>query len=155
MVSSSPLIILSRAGVLEFLRLVGDRILVPSAVAREIAVYGPGDPTSQAIAETEWLVVVEVDPQPSILNWGLGGGESATLAWAAAHPGTTVILDDGDARRAADSLRIPVIGTLGLILAAKEYGLITEAAPVIYAARRAGLYVSDRLVRASLARVGE
>lgn len=156
MVNSSPLIILTRAGILEFLQLVGGQIFVCSAVAQEIAAYGPDDPTVRAVAGADWLVIVEAPPVPSSLRrLGLGEGETATLAWAMNHPGATAILDDSEARRAAVSLGVPVVGTLGLILAAKEHGRILEAAPVVERARRAGLYLSDRLVRASLARIGE
>ena len=156
MVNSSPLIILTRAGILDFLRLVEDQSLVPSAVAHEIAAYGEDDATVHAIAETDWLVIVNVPPAPSSLRTaGLGAGETATLAWAISHPGTTAILDYDQAHRTALSLGIPVVGTLGVILAAKEHGLIVEAAPVIERVRQAGLYLSERLVRQAMRLAGE
>lgn len=154
--NSSPLIILTRAEILDFLRLMGDPILVPFVVAQEIAAYGKDDVTVRAIAETDWLVVVDALQSPSSLRrLRLGAGETATLTWAMAHPGTIAILDDAAACQGALSLGIPVVGTLGLILAAKEHGLIVEAAPTIERARHAGLYLPDQLVRVSLEQVGE
>jgi hypothetical protein len=54
----------------------------------------------------------------------LGRGESSVLALALESPFPFVILDDGLGRRAAELLRIPMTGTLGLLLDAKKIGLI-------------------------------
>jgi len=155
-VNTSPLIILTRAGLLNALRLLADTILVPTAVVTEVDVRGPNDPTVRAIAETDWLIPVDTPVVPPGLRaHGLGAGETAALAWALAHPGTTAILDDHEARRAAVALGVPIVGTLGIIVAAKESGMIAQAAPIIERAQRAGLYLSDRLIRDALRRVGE
>ncbi|MGH2588045.1 MAG: DUF3368 domain-containing protein, partial [Dehalococcoidia bacterium] len=141
-VNSSPLIVLSRAGMLDLLRLAGDRILVPKAVALEINEYGSADIAAQALRATEWIEVVEAPSIPmAVRNSRLGAGESAVLAWALSHPDTQAILDDQSARRRAAALGVPTIGTLRLILDAKDQGLIDEAAPAIERARRAGLYL--------------
>lgn len=52
-------------------------------------------------------------------------------------------------------LRLPVIGTLGLVLRAKARGRIPVARPVVEDLRRAGLYLSDALIREALALVAE
>ena len=65
------------------------------------------------------------------------------------------MLDDRDARRCARSLTIPVIGTLGLVLLAKEDGRISAARPLIQQLRESGMYLSDLVVNEALARVGE
>jgi predicted nucleic acid-binding protein len=154
--NTSPLTILTGSGRLDLLGLAGEPVLVPATVADEVAAYGPDDPTVRAIAEADWLVIVETPPISHRLQaLDLGPGETAALAWALTHPGTTVIMDDDRARRAVKALGVPVVGTLGLILAAKEQGVIAEAAPLIERARRAGLYLSERLVQNSLRRAGE
>ena len=63
-VNASPLIYLSRAGLLDLLRLAGDEIFVPEVVADEIRVRGPGDPTVAALAATPWLRVEKAPPTP-------------------------------------------------------------------------------------------
>jgi len=66
-----------------------------------------------------------------IQSWDLGAGESSVLTWAYANPGTEVIIDDLAARRCAAVLGIPVQGTLGLVLTAKQRGKIPAARPVL------------------------
>lgn len=94
-VNASQLIFLTRAGLLDLLRLLSSETIVPEIVASEIDVRGKSDPTAQAIASTAWLVVTQTPPVPTqIQSWGLGPGESSVLAWAQAHPGSEAILDD-------------------------------------------------------------
>jgi predicted nucleic acid-binding protein len=82
-------------------------------------------------------------------------GESSVLALGLAHPNTEVIIDDLAGRKCADSLDIPVRGTLGLVLAAKKRGVIPEARPVIEDMMSAGLYLSKRVLDRALEKVGE
>jgi len=58
-VNGSPLIFLSRTGLLDLLQVSSSEIIVPEIVASEIKVRGKSDPTAQAIANTGWLVVTK------------------------------------------------------------------------------------------------
>ena len=154
--NTSPLIVLTRIGYEHLLLAEGDRVIVPRAVADEVQVFGPDDPTVRALATHEWLRIIDTGPiQLQISDRGLGAGESAVLTWALAHPGTDAILDDDEARRFGRVIGVPVIGTLGLILRAKQLGAIPSARRVIAEARGAGLYLSDAVVDAALVRVRE
>ena len=155
-VNTSPLLFLSRAGLLELLQVAGPRLVVPSAVFNKITAGRPGDPTARAIAEADWLAIVETPPAPEpIQAWDLGRGESSVLTWGYAHPGTEIIVDDLAARRCAAALGIPVRGTLGLVLVAKKRAIIPRARPIIDRLRQSGMYLSDRLVEESLRHVDE
>lgn len=155
-INASPLIFLSRGGILDLLQLLDDEILVPSAVAVEIQQRGTNDPTVLALTQTNWLVVVETPPTPEIIqSWDLGKGESSVLTWAYTHPGTEAIVDDLAARRCAAVLEIPVRGTLGLVLTAKQRGKIPAARPVLNNLRSLGMYLSDSVINQALALVGE
>ncbi|HXM51434.1 MAG TPA: DUF3368 domain-containing protein [Pyrinomonadaceae bacterium] len=140
-VNASPLIFLSRAGLLNLLQLLSSEIVVPEIVATEIGVRGKNDPTAQAIANTTWLVVNQTPTVPTqIQSWGLGLGESSVLAWAHSHPGSEAIIDDLAARRCAAAFNIPVRGTLGLALIAKQRGRIPSARDVLEQLRQSGMY---------------
>lgn len=155
-VNASPLIFLSRAGLLDMLKLEGEEIVVPRPVAEEIQGRGTDDLTVEAIEKTTWLKVVETPPVPDTIRaWDLGEGESSVLAWGHANPGTIIIVDDLAARRCAATLGIPVRGTLGLILTAKKRGVIPQARPVLEKLRQSGMYLSDRILNQALALVGE
>jgi predicted nucleic acid-binding protein len=155
-VNASPLIFLARAGLLDFLQLVAETIIVPTSVLVEIQRRGPTDITAQALQNTAWIVCIEDPPIPQLIQaWDLGAGESAVLAWAYAHPDTETIIDDLAGRRCAAALGIPARGTLGLILTAKRRGRIPQARPVLERLRHAGMYLSDRIMNQALSLVGE
>ena len=88
-VNASPLIFLSRAGLIDLLQLISAEVIVPESVATEIEVRGRHDPTAQTLANTSWLVVTQTPQVPAqIQAWGLGPGESSVLTWAHSHPGS-------------------------------------------------------------------
>lgn len=92
---------------------------------------------------------------PQIQSWGLGPGESAVLTWAHAHVGSDAIIDDLAGRRCAAAFNIPVRGTLGLVLVAKQRGRISSARPVLEQLRQSGMYLSDAVMSHALALIGE
>lgn len=63
--NASPLIFLTRAGLLDLLQLLSSEMVVPEIVATEIEIRGKSDPTAQAIANTDWLVVTQTPPVPT------------------------------------------------------------------------------------------
>jgi predicted nucleic acid-binding protein len=155
-VNASPLIFLSRAGLLDLLRLEANEIVVPETVAEEIRRRGSDDLAAQALEKTAWLKVIQATQIPDIIRaWDLGEGESSVLAWGYANAGTVVIADDLAARRCAATLGIPVRGTLGLILTAKKRGVIPQARPVLENLRQSGMYLSDHILNQALKLVDE
>ena len=155
-VNASPLIFLAGADLLELLLLAGTEIIVPSTVAAEIRRRGPADATVQALERTRWLLITDAPPiSPIIQAWSLGDGESSVLAWAQANPGTEAIIDDLAGRRCAAALGIPVRGTLGLVLIAKQRGKIASARAVLEQLRQSGMYLSDRVLSEAILLVGE
>jgi predicted nucleic acid-binding protein len=100
--------------------------------------------------------VVDPGQTPSNLkNFGLHAGEEAVLAWALANPGTEALIDDRAARRCAAALGIPHRGCLGLVIVAKQLGIIPAARPVLDVLRLAGLRLSDGVANQALGTVGE
>jgi predicted nucleic acid-binding protein len=154
-IDASPLIVTARTGYLHLLRVLGDRIVVPRPVADEV-MRRPDDPAARALRVEPWLEVVEVgEPEEAVLAYRLGRGETAVLSWGLTHPSAETIIDDRRAYRAAVALGLPVIGTLGVVLAARADGLISAARPVIEDLRRSGLYLTDQVLAAALQSVGE
>lgn len=155
-INTSPLIFLTKGSFVDLLLLISSSIIVPLTVAAEIEAYGEADITAVALNNTGWLVVQETPLVPNVIqNWDLGLGESAVLTWGYVNPGTEVILDDLAARRCATTLGIPVRGTLGIVLTAKQRGVIPAARPVLEQLRLCGMYLSDRVTNEALALVGE
>ncbi len=154
-INASPLIFLSRSRHLDLLRTVADEIWVPEPVATEIQQRGSHDLTAQAIADTDWLITKPVATMPAtIAGWRLGAGESGVLALALEQQ-REAIIDDRAGRKCAATLSIPVRGTLGIVLVAKQRGVIPKARPVIEDMMQAGLYLSRKILDKALARVDE
>ncbi len=154
-INASPLIFLSRSHHLDLLQAFADEIWVPEPVATEILHRGYQDITAKAIEQTEWLMTKPVSGIPTIITeWRLGAGESSVPALAAKHSGAETIIDDLAGRKCAASLNIPVRGTLGIVLVAKQRGLIPKARSVIEDMMAAGLYLSRKVVDEALSRVG-
>ena len=61
----------------------------------------------------------------------LGRGEREVLLLALQTPDSLALLDDAMARRQARVLGINFTGTLGVLLRAKQAGLLSEIAPVV------------------------
>lgn len=70
-VNASPLIFLSRAGLLDMLKLEGEEIVIPKTVAEEIRRRGADDLTVQAIERTTWLTVIDAPSIPDTIR-GVG-----------------------------------------------------------------------------------
>jgi predicted nucleic acid-binding protein len=147
---------MAKAGYLHLFEQLAGRLLIPESVAREILAAPSSDPARKAL-ESGWGERASPREVPwTVLEWGLGSGESGVLALSLESPGCTAVLDDAAARRCARALRIPLIGTLGAVLRAKREGLIASAAQAVVGLRAAGLRLDDDVIRISLQRaVGE
>ncbi len=155
-INASPLIFLSKGRYLSLLKILGSEIIVPQAVAQEIQFYGQDDITYQQLCSQDWLKIRAVDSVPTIIqNWDLGKGESEVLAWGYLYKGTEIILDDLAARRCAITLKIPVRGTLGIVLLAKQKCVIPQARPIVEQLRETGMYLSNSVINQALKLVGE
>lgn len=153
---ASPIILLARAGFLDLLCVLDRPLVVLHPVAEEVLQRGPDDIAARALQRTELFTASpapEVDP--SVGRWNLGRGESAVLSWARTRPGCLAVLDDLQARRCAEWLQIPTSGTVGIVLRAKNSGLVDAARPVLRQLISVGMYLADRTLNAVLLRVGE
>jgi predicted nucleic acid-binding protein len=151
-VNASPVIALARVGQVELLTLLPERVIIPQTVAQELRNAPEDDPARRVVESGRLKIVKTSTPPPEILAWDLGKGETAVLSYANAHPGWVSILDDGAARRCARSLSLAFMGTLSVVILAKQQGLIESAAQVLYDLRSNGFHIEDAIIRDALAR---
>jgi predicted nucleic acid-binding protein len=144
---------------LELLRKPPDSdVTVPDVVFREVVAGEQFDRNVRAIrlASNTWLRVAPVPRlAPGLDPDRLDAGEMAVLSLAIENPGAILVLDDQAARAEATRQRIPLLGTAGILLRAKEQGRIPAVQPTLDAVRQAGLYFTDRLYRIVLRLAGE
>lgn len=155
---SGPLIAFARSQRLGLLQQVAGSIVVPATVYAECA-HQAEKPGAAALIEARaagHLDVREDSAASSRLGTlpALGAGEIAALAMAL-ELGCPLLMDDRLGRRVAALHRIPVVGSAGILLAAKDRGLLAEIAPILAAWRSWGYFLSPLLVEAVLRRAGE
>ena len=100
-VNTSPLILLSKIGLVDLLRAGDLPVIVPQAVLDEIARHGPEDQSLLLVRSAGWLQVapdLPIPPSSTPIAWV---GKLAVLALALAQPGSEVVLDDLTAHRCA------------------------------------------------------
>jgi len=155
-VNASPLILLGKIDHVVLLRELSDKLIVPDRVVREVGARPAGERVISEVASFPGVQFeAEIATSAELAAWNLGPGETQVLALAGASPGSRAVLDDLEARRCAQSLGLSMIGTLGVVLRAKQRGVIDKARPVIEHLRRVGLYASDSLIKRALAHLGE
>lgn len=105
----------------------------------------------------EWIEVLEVkDPfKQQLLELQIDKGESSAIALALEIPGSTVILDDFNARKIAIKLGIQVTGTLGVIIRARQKGIISSIKPIIGKLKQTNFRLSTDLESEALMMAGE
>jgi predicted nucleic acid-binding protein len=77
------------------------------------------------------------------------------LSWAYHDSRETALVDDLAARRCAKALGIRVTGTIGVVLAAKEEGLIMRAGTVLDALVEVGLRIHPEVMAEAKRLAGE
>jgi predicted nucleic acid-binding protein len=111
----------------------------------------------QVLLERLTVIDVAAPAPPALRAWDLGPGETGALR-VALHGRAReygVILDDLQARRAAASLGVAVVGSLGVVMRAKRRGIVESARRLFGELRAAGLFATDELIEAAAREVGE
>ena len=146
--NASPLIALTQIGHLDFLERIYRVIVISPAVAVEI---------SQTVSLPTWIQIRSLSQSvgPRILQASLGLGESETIGLALEIDARLVILDERPGRWLAQSLGVPIIGTLGILLACKRRGILTAIKPCLDRLIELDFRVSSALYEAILKDAGE
>jgi predicted nucleic acid-binding protein len=153
---SAPLIILGKAGFLELVPALTTELLVPMAVARELRQGRRDDPARKAITHGFGTVVRGTRIAAAVRDWGtLGVGEAEAISLCLTRENSTLLCDDRRGRQAANDFGIPKIGTLGVLLLARQRELLTALVPAFRAVKSAGIYTDDTMLTRLAASVGE
>ena len=142
---TSCLIHLERIERLDLLRALYDDIRIPPAVRNEYGSMPTG--IDRAGAPSRPLV--------RLLRRTVDAGEAEVIAlgseWDTAH----VVLDDAAARQEATDLGLTVVGTVGLIIRAKQNGHVTAVRPLLDALHGTGFWMSEALYQHALRQADE
>lgn len=143
---TTPLVALWILGRLDVLATLFGEVTIPSGVHAEF-VATASDERRAALGSATWIRVETVDDAARIpTDAGLDQGEAEVIALAEERGARLVIVDEMRARRAAERRGLPLTGTVGVLLLAKEHGLVASVLTEVSRLREAGLYLGPRLL---------
>ena len=149
-VNNTPLVALWLLNRLDILQDLYEEVWIPEAVRAEFLAT---ETTIRytALMAANWIVSKPLqNPRRALAFTGLDQGEAEVLALAEEQRARLVIVDEKRGRRFAKRLGFAVTGTLGVLLLAKERGLIDAVAPEVASLLEAGLYLTPSLVSRTL-----
>lgn len=148
--NAGPLISLGRIGRLPLIPALYTAISIPPAVYQEVTCE-PSMPGARELLEADWVQVVEVSNQTEVmrLRFWLDAGESEAIILAQEMK-AILLMDERRGRTIAHAQGISFTGTVGILLAAKTRGKVTEVRPLLDALIANGIRLSSRLYREAL-----
>lgn len=124
---AGPLIGLARISRLELLRALYQMVVVPPQVHEELQLSAdrPGSRALRAAADAGWLVTEDLEG-PTALAAELDEGEAAAILLAEQLGSVRLLMDERRGRAVAKRRGLPVVGTGGALVAAKQRGDIVS-----------------------------
>jgi len=147
---ASPLIALARVGRLELLRAVFGTLLLSEAVWSEVVESGLEKAGASELSQAIWIERRKVNDAGlvALLRQNLGAGEAEAIALAREAGADLVLLDERIGRAAAKRLGLQVTGLVGVLIEARERGLLEDAEAVVNdLQQKAGFWLSEELHR--------
>jgi predicted nucleic acid-binding protein len=143
---TSCFIILTNIGELDLLKKLYGQVITTTEVYSE---FGEALP--------DWVEILEPADKDKqhILELQLDLGEASAIALALEISDCTVILDDMKARRVAERLGIDFTGTLGVIVKAKNKGIISSIKPFLDKLKNTDFRLSEDIEKEALHQAGE
>lgn len=103
-----------------------------------------------------WLTIVDSTPvSRSSILLELDKGEKHTLDMAEKYQADWVLIDEKIGRNMAEYLGLRVTGTLGILLKAKQQGLISSFLECVNTMQSHGIYYHPDLIKKLLIQIGD
>ncbi|SRR6266508_1765438 len=152
-INTGPLIALGKMQALDVIAQLPYEFICPAQVEAEII---DGVALGYPVALPAWVNVLSLQtPLTPVTSLALDDGEAAVIQLALEQRLMRVCIDELKGRRAALSVGLQVVGSLGLLGRAKTEGLISAARPFIEQAQQGSIYYDASLIAAFLQSLGE
>lgn len=156
--NTTPLIGLAVIERFDLLRRLFGEICIPQAVLREAtaARHGSGS-AKREVSSASWIKTVRVRDSLAVevlldeLDWG----EAETIVLARELNADWVLMDEKRGRRKLTQMGLQKIGTVGILLRAKQVGLLPELRPELERLRQQGFSISQIVIDTVLYQAGE
>lgn len=127
-----------------------------------LKMFGTVSTTPEVAAEygktlPDWISIRSYHDSPlfSLLSLQVDIGEASAITLSLESKNALLIVDDNKARRLASKLKLNYTGTLGLILKAKQAGIIPLLKPVLENIQKTNFRLTQDLYDKILAAAGE
>ncbi len=148
---SSALVALSIMNRLDLLETIFGEIYVPEAVYDEVTIsFKP-----QSVALKNFLANKIISVELNITQIGLGQGELEAIALYKDKNAKFLLIDDRRAKKFAKLNNVNVIGSLGVMVLAKELGKVKSIREDLEKLRNSDVFISENLIAKVLSSVGE
>jgi len=148
--NASPLIGLAAINRLPILRDLWGEIILPEAVYREVVIDGAGRTGSTPVAQAcgDWMRIMAAQDRQEVsaLRAVLDEGEAEVIVLGQELHAGLLLLDNREPRVFARGLDLPVMGTLGVLLAGWRRGLVKEPLHDAQRLRHVGFWLDDKLL---------
>lgn len=156
--NSTPLIALAAIDQLELLPHLFGQIYIPQAVYAEVvAGRRQTDAAREAVLSATWIKTETVRDRVAVqvLLDELDLGEAEAIVLASELSADWVLMDERKGRRKLAQLNLDKIGTLGILLKAKQQGLVTRIRPEIEKLQNSRFQISRYVIVEVLKQAGE
>ncbi len=156
---TGPIIGLAKIGKIIPLKNIADEVIIPPMVYKEL--FGKTGSESNEIdqALNTFIMVkrdIDVEEATKIELADLGEGEKQAIGLASQLDNDVILLlDDRAGRQVAARLNIFTTGLIGLLLVAKEKGLVESVGTLIKELRNNGYWLSDDIMKTAIKLAGE
>ena len=134
------------------------KIYIPQAVWTEVVEAGEGEPGSEEVRNADWIEIAEATDNNLIiaLKETIDLGESEAIALALQIGASVILIDEKDARLIAIKYKLNPLGTVGILIWAKENGKINNLKDELDRLIFEGDFrISKEIYRYALEKVGE
>ena len=138
---------------IDLLKSLYGKITITPAVQREL--YALEE--QKEIDNLKWIKVVAPKDQKKVMKLleELDLGEAESIALAIERKAKYLIIDEYRGRLIAEQYGVKIVGVLGILIQAKQDGLIDSVKDEVQKLRQVGFRLNQRLVDGVLKRLGE
>ncbi len=130
-------------------------VSTPFAVYQEIEA-GKSKIYYQDLTKIGWINIVNIHEGNALKYFiDLDAGEAEAIILAAELHADLIIIDEKIARFHAKHADLKVTGTIGILIKAKQQGIVSRLKPLLYELPEKDVWISERLIREILIQVDE